>query len=67
MIASLIIASSFPTTSKITNLDCCFAIDAQAFDVLAVGLPIVDLDVVENRVCFWDFFLGLALTTGFKR
>lgn len=67
MIASLVVTSSFTATGKITNLDRCFAIDAQAFNSIAVTLLFFGLDVAENCVCFWDFFLGLALTTGFNR
>ena len=67
MVTCLAIASGSTTASKIPDINCCFAIDAQAFDLLAVTLPVFGLDVVENRVCFWDFFWGLALTTGFNR
>jgi hypothetical protein len=67
MVASFVVASGSTSASTIANFYCCFAINAQAFDSLTVSLPIFGLDIVENRVCFWDFFLGLALTTGFKR
>ncbi len=67
MVKRSVVASSFAATSIFTNYYCCFTINAQAFDVLAVCLLLIGLDVVEDGIRFGDFFLGLALTTGFNR
>ncbi len=66
MVERSVVASSFAATSIFTNYYCCFTVEAQAFDVLA-GLLLIGLDVVEDGIRFGDFFLGLALTTGFNR
>lgn len=67
MIKRSVVASSFAATSIFTNYYCCFTINAQAFDVFAVCLLLIGLDVVEDGIGFGYFFLGLALTTGFNR
>ena len=67
MVERSVVASSFAATSIFTNYYCCFTLEAQAFDVLAFGLLLIGLDVVEDGIRFGDFFLGLALTTGFNQ
>ena len=67
MIDSSIVSSSLATARIFANNYCCFTINAQAFDVLIVGLSVFDLDVVEDGIRLRDFFLGLALSTRRKR
>jgi hypothetical protein len=56
MIAGSVVSSGLTRAREITNVECGFAIDAQAFDAVVICLPVVGLDVVEDGVCFWDFF-----------
>jgi len=56
MLSGLVVSSGLTPTSEITNVDCSFAIQAQAFEAIPVCLPVVGLDVVEDGIRFWDFF-----------
>lgn len=67
MITCLMIASGESSARGLTDVHRSFAIDAQSFDAAVVTFAVLGMDVVEDRVGFGEFFLGIAFTTGFNR
>jgi len=63
MVTRLVVSSSFASSTILTQIDPSFAIQAQSPASTIIRLFLVMLDVVENLVCFWQFFWGFALTT----
>jgi hypothetical protein len=55
MVTSSPITSGLTPTSEIPNVDRSFAVHAQSFDT-AVPLSVMGVDVLEDGVCFWNFF-----------
>jgi len=67
VVGCLVIASRLAAPGVLANIHRRLAVHAQAHDGFALASALVLLDIGEDRVGFWDFFWGLALSTGRSR
>ncbi len=67
VVGCLVIAPRLAAPRVLANIDRRLAVDAQANDGFALASALVVFDIGEDGVGFWDFFWGLALSTGRSR
>ena len=67
VVGCLVIAPRLAAPGVLANIHCRLAVHAQAHDGFALANALMLLDIGEDGVGFWDFFWGLALSTGRSR